>query len=258
MIGATYSNSIFQTTTVFLKLASSNLLTLDTTQIISTHELPPVIDYSSIAIGLTYQFNNTNYKFNPRRGNEFSFTGTIGTKTIKQNNVINQLIDPNDSSFNFTTLYDSIKLNSYEVRLNLSGAHYFQLGRTTTLKLGFNGGLYQSPNNFLNELFLIGGYRLLRGFDEQSIYATQYAVGTLEYRYLIGMNSFLFTFLDYGWAKNNVPDFTSNSTYMGIGLGMAFETKAGIFNISYALGRQDDNAFSFKEAKIHLGYVNFF
>ena len=72
------------------------------------------------------------------------------------------------------------------------------------------------------------------------------------------LNSFLFSFLDYGWVNNNVPDYNLNTTYMGIGLGLAFETKAGIFNISYAVGKQGNNSLDFRQAKIHLGYANFF
>src|SRR5579871_1174933 len=258
MIGAQYSTSSTQTSTVFIQTISSNLLNIDSAQVIATRKLPAEADYSTVNLGLNYEFNNTNYRFNPRRGNELQFIGTIGTKKIKKNNTIVKLIDPSDSSFSFNSLYDSVKLNSYQLRLKLVAAHYFQLGRASTLKLGFNGGLFHSPNNFLNELFLIGGYRLLRGFDEESIFASQYEVGTLEFRYLIGMNSFLFSFLDAGWAKNNIPSYNFSSSYMGIGLGLAFETKAGIFNISYAVGKQDDNSFSLRAAKIHLGYVNFF
>ena len=258
LIGAQYTASATQTSTVFIQTTTSNLLTVDSLQVIATHKLPTQADVSSVNLGLSYEFINTNYRFNPRKGNEFQFTGTIGTKKIKKNNIIVKLIDPSDSNFSFNSLYDSVKLKSYEFRLKIVGAHYFQLGRASTLKLGVNGGLFQSPNNFLNELFLIGGYKLLRGFDEESIYASQYGVGTLEYRYLIGMNSFLFSFLDVGWAKNNIPSYNFSSSYMGIGLGLAFETKAGIFNISYAVGKQDNNSFSLRAAKIHLGYVNFF
>jgi outer membrane protein assembly factor BamA len=258
ILGAQFSASSTQTTTVFIQTTTSNLLTVDTLQIIASHQLPAQIDYSSISLGLNYEFNNTNYRFNPRRGNELQFIGSIGTKKIKKNSGIENLIDPSDSSFSFSSLYDTLKLNSYELRVKLIANHYFQLGRATTLKLGFNGGLFHSPNNFLNELFLIGGYKLLRGFDEESIYASDYAVGTLEYRYLIGMNSFLFSFVDLGWAKNNIPTYSFSSSYIGVGLGLAFETKAGIFNISYAVGKQDNNSFSLREAKIHLGYVNFF
>jgi hypothetical protein len=55
-----------------------------------------------------------------------------------------------------------------------------------------------------------------------------------------------------------VPGYHLNNTFIGTGLGMAFETKAGIFNISYALGKRDDTNFNFHDAKIHLGYVSIF
>jgi len=129
---------------------------------------------------------------------------------------------------------------------------------TTSSSCTFNGGVYNSPTTYRNELFRIGGYKLLRGFDEESILAAQYAVCTLEYRYLIGLNSFLFTFVDAGWAKNNVPGYNLNSSFLGLGLGLAFETKAGIFNISYAMGKRDNTNLNFHDAKIHLGYVSFF
>ena len=258
MLGVQYTLSAHQTGTVFIKDMISNLLNVDTLQVIAAHALPTEADISSISLGLTYEFNNTNYRFNPRRGNELQFLGSAGTKKVKENPQILKLKDPNDTSFSFGNLYDTVKLQSYQFLLKLVAAHYFPLSRASTLKLGFNGGVYNSPNTYRNELFLIGGYKLLRGFDEESILASQYAVGTLEYRYLVGLNSYLFTFVDGGWAKNNVPGYNLNSTFLGLGLGMAFETKAGIFNISYAMGKRDNTNFNFHDAKIHLGYVSFF
>jgi outer membrane protein assembly factor BamA len=258
MAGAQYSLSSNQNGTVFIQEAISNLLNIDTLAIIASRTLPQTADINAVSFGMTYDFNNTNYRFNPRKGNELSFLGTAGTRTIRENALIAQLKDPNDTAFNFASLYDTVKLHSYEFLVKLAAAHYFPLTRASTLKLGVNGGVFSSPHTYRNELFLIGGYRLLRGFDEQSILASQYAVGTLEYRYLVGLNSFLFTFLDVGWAKNDVPGYNLNNTFIGSGLGMAFETKAGIFNISYALGKRDDAKFNFHDAKIHLGYVSFF
>ncbi|HWK05390.1 MAG TPA: BamA/TamA family outer membrane protein [Puia sp.] len=258
LLGVQYALSAHQTGTVFIKDMISNLLTVDTLQVIASHALPSVADISSVSLGMTYEFNNTNYRFNPRKGNELQFMGAAGTKKVKQNAQILKLKDPSDTTFNFGTLYDTVKLNSYQFQVKLSGAHYFPLTRASTVKLGFNGGVISSPNPYRNELFLIGGYKLLRGFDEESILAAQYAVGTLEYRYLIGLNSFLFTFVDAGWAKNNVPGYNLNSSFLGLGLGLAFETKAGIFNISYAMGKRDNTNLNFHDAKIHLGYVSFF
>jgi len=258
MAGAQYTLTPNKNGSVFIQQTISNLLNVDTLQIIASRTLPQTADVSAVSLGLTYDFNNTDYRFNPRRGNELQFLGTAGTKKVKENPQIARLKDPNDTSFNYATLYDTVKLHSYEFLVKLSAAHYFPLTRASTVKLGFNGGVFSSPNTYRNELFLIGGYRLLRGFDEQSILASQYAVGTLEYRYLVGLNSYLFTFLDAGWAKNDVPGYTLNSSFLGTGLGMAFETKAGIFNISYALGKRDNTSFNFHDAKIHLGYVSFF
>lgn len=256
--GAQYTLSANQSGSVFIQEASSSLLNVDTLNIIATHTLPMEADINAVSLGVTYDLNNTNYRFNPRRGNELTFLGSVGTKRVKPNALIENLKDPNDPDFNFASLYDTVKRQSYEFLVRMSAAHYFPLGRASTLKLGFNGGVFSSPDTYRNELFMIGGYRLLRGFDEQSILCSQYTVGTLEYRYLIGLNSFLFTFVDGGWAKNNVPGFTLNDTYLGTGLGMAFETKAGIFNISYAVGSTDQTGFNFHDAKIHLGYVSFF
>ena len=258
VVGAQYTLSANQSGSVFLQDASSRLLNIDTLSIIASHTLPSEADISAVSLGMTYDLNTTNYRFNPRRGNEFSFLGSVGTKSVKANPLIEQLKDPNDTTFNFASLYDTVRQHSYEFLVKVAAAHYFPIGHASTLKLGFNGGVFSSPNTYRNELFMIGGYRLLRGFDEQSILASQYTVGTLEYRYLVGLNSYLFTFVDVGWAKNNVADYNLNNTYIGTGLGMAFETRAGIFNISYAIGRTNQTSFDFHDAKIHLGYVSFF
>jgi outer membrane protein assembly factor BamA len=258
MLGVQYALSANQTGAVFIRNMISSLLNVDTLQVISSRTLPAEADIRAVSLGLSYEFNNTDYRFNPRKGNELQFMGSAGTKKIKENPKIVKLKDPFDTTFSYASLYDTVKLNSYQFLLRTSAAHYFSLSPASTLKLGFNGGIYNSPTTYRNELFRIGGYKLLRGFDEESILASQYAVGTLEYRYLIGLNSYLFTFLDGGWAKNSVSGFGLNNSFLGFGLGLAFETKAGIFNISYALGKRDDTKFNFHDAKIHLGYVSFF
>jgi outer membrane translocation and assembly module TamA len=49
------------------------------------------------------------------------------------------------------------------------------------------------------------------------------------------------------------------NTFIGTGIGLAFETKFGLLNISYAVGKRDDVKFNIREAsKIHFGYINYF
>jgi hemolysin activation/secretion protein len=98
----------------------------------------------------------------------------------------------------------------------------------------------------------------LRGFDEESQYLSQYAVATLEYRYLIGLNSFFFGFVDGGWGRNNSQSSNYTHTYIGTGLGLALETKAGVFNLAWAVGKRDDTPFNLRQSKIHFGFVNYF
>lgn len=258
MAGAQYSISSSQGGSVFIQSFQTNLLTVDTLFIMSSRTLPEQADIRSVNLGVNYEWFNTDYRFNPRTGNEWQLTVAAGSKKIKKNTVIVGLKDESDPGFDFNSLYDTVKLNSYQFKLKGSIAHYFKLTRVSTLKTAVNGGWFQSPAIFRNELFQIGGYKLLRGFDEESIFASQYAIGTLEYRYLVGRNSYLSYFIDGGWSKNASVYIRSSNYYWGTGFGMAFETKAGIFNLSYAVGKRDDAKFNMRQSKIHIGYVNYF
>jgi hemolysin activation/secretion protein len=120
-----------------------------------------------------------------------------------------------------------------------------------------NAGIYQSANYFRNELFQIGGYKLMRGFDEESQFVSQYAIGTVEYRYRVGLNSFFFVFTDGGLGKH-LLETKKNHSYLGTGLGLSLETKAGIINLAGALGRRDDIPFNFRQFKVHIGFASYF
>ena len=259
VIGLQYAVSTRQTGRLFFQSFHTNLLTVDTNYVKTNKALPPFIDVSSTNLGIDYNLFATDYRFNPRKGNEASVLGSIGLRNIKENSTILALTADNvGRPFNFASLYDTVKLKTYLIKLKVVAAHYFKLSKQSTLKLAGNGGLMQSEQIFNNEVFQIGGYRLMRGFDEESIYATQYIVGTLEYRYLIGLNSYLFAFTDLGWAKNSAYASEQQHSYLGNGLGIAFETKAGIINLSYAVGKRNDTNFSFRQSKIHIGFISLF
>ena len=227
-------------------------------QVIASKTLPDIADVSSLGLGVEFEKNKTNYRFNPRSGYQFNIGGSGGTKKIKKNNEILELKDPSDPSFDFNGLYDTVKLKSYQLRLLGAVAKYFPMGKQGTIKTAISGATILSDNIYRNELFQIGGYKMLRGFDEESEYLSQYVVGTLEYRYLIGLNSFFFGFVDGGWGRNNSHSSKYTHTYIGTGLGLALETKAGIFNLAWAVGKRDDTHFNLRQSKIHFGFVNYF
>lgn len=256
--GLQYLFSANQTGKIFIQRQSTNLLAsgIDTNLVKITKKLPVNIDVSAVNVGLDYEWNNTNYRLNPKSGNEIKLTTSAGIKTIQKNNDIINLADP---GFNYVSLYDSLKLKSYQLRVRLSAAHYFPAGKRSTLKTVASAGVFSSPNVFRNELFQIGGYKLLRGFDEESIYASKYMVATAEYRYLVGLNSYLFCFSDAGWVKNKFQNVSANTNYISAGIGMLFETKVGLLNMSFAMGKRSDLNFDMRRAsKIHFGYINYF
>ncbi len=260
-LGIQYFIASNQTVSIFYKAENSYLLSggVDTTQIIISKKLPSHIDVASNNVGLTYNFINTDYRFNPRKGNELNITGSAGIRKVKMNNDIIRLKDPSNPSFDFRSLYDSIQLKSYRFMINAMGAHYFPVGENSVVKTSANIGLIQSPQLFQNELFRIGGYRLLRGFDEESIYANQYAVFTGEYRYLLGINSYFFGFVDGAYASTQLNKNKFSNTFISAGLGLEFETKFGLLNLSYAVGKRDDVKFDLRNSsKIHFGYINYF
>ncbi|HTH32604.1 MAG TPA: BamA/TamA family outer membrane protein, partial [Lacibacter sp.] len=168
------------------------------------------------------------------------------------------LKDPNNSGFNYQSLYDTVGTKAYTFRIKGNVAHYLKAGKNAAFKTAINAGFIQSPRIFRNELYQLGGFRLLRGFDEESIFASAYAVLTLEYRILIGLNSYIYAFADGGLVRNSSQFANTSNTLIGSGLGMAFETKAGIFNIAFAAGKRDDSPLNLRQSKIHFGYVNFF
>jgi len=259
-LGASYVISESQSGKIFLQHLQTIISQggINEAQVIATKTLPDIADVSSLALGLEFEKNKTNYRFNPRSGYQYRLGGSGGSKKIKKNNEILELNDPADPSFDFDALYDTVKLKSYQLRLMGSVAKYFPIGKQGTFKTAINGGTIFSDNIYRNELFQIGGYKLLRGFDEESQYLSQYAVGTLEYRYLIGLNSFFFGFVDGGWGRNNSNSSKYTHSYIGAGLGLALETKAGIFNLAWAVGKRDDTPFNLRQSKIHFGFVNYF
>ncbi len=257
-LGVQYLLSASQSGKLFIQKQNTFLLSsgIDTNLVKATKMLPVNIDVSAVNIGIDYDFNNTNYRFNPKSGNEVKLVTTVGIKTISKSNDIISLTDP---SFNYASLYDSIKLKAYQFRVKAMAAHYFTTGKRSTLKAIINIGIFNSPNIFRNELFQIGGYKLLRGFDEESIYATRYLVSTAEYRYLVGLNSYLFGFIDAGWVKNKYQLVNVSNNFISGGIGILFETKLGLLNMSLAIGKRNDVNFNLSQSsKIHFGYINYF
>jgi outer membrane protein assembly factor BamA len=257
-VGLQYVGSGIRSGKIFVQWQNTTLLSggVDTLQIKAKRSLPPNIDVSAVNMGIEYSLNTTDYRLNPRSGSELTINTAVGIKTIKKNNDIVNIKDP---AFDFKSLYDSLKLKNFQFRLRVNAAHYFPVGKSATIKTAIQAGLYKSPFVFRNELFQIGGYNLLRGFDEEGIFATQFGVLTTEYRFLLALNSYLSFFMDAGLTKNKYQQVNANNRFLGGGVGFVYETKSGLLNFSIAVGSRNDLGFDIRRAtKIHFGYINYF
>jgi outer membrane protein assembly factor BamA len=241
---------------LYYQTIENRIIEIDTQTIFATKQLPANIDSKANGIGVEIQSNHTDNKLNPKRG-LFTRINAVGLqRKIIKNNTILGLND--GSSFNFSTLYDSIKKSSFQYQLSAEITGFIPLGRNFTLKLGYNGGIIAAPQIFQNELFLIGGFKLLRGFDEQSIFANQYHISITELRLRFNQNSFFYLFSDNGWVQTRFNNYNRSGLHNGFGIGTSLQTKTGQFAIALAFGRNDQIPLRFRESKISFGYIALF
>ena len=240
-----------------LRQKISIITNVDTAYIRQTRSLPKNLDISTNEFALEYFLQKLNYRFNPVDGYVLKLSGSAGVKKIKRNNNIVGLYDE-VTGRNFDFLYDTAHLKTFQFRIALAFDKYWKIAPRHTIKTTFEGKYFFSRNIYENEKYRLGGVNSLRGFDDQSIFTPYYAMANLEYRFLLSKNSYFSTFFNAAVVQDARLGKGSVDFPFGFGAGAAIETKVGVFGITYAMGKQLDNKISFKSAKIHIGYVNYF
>jgi len=229
---------------VFIENYASNLISTSIFQDFTT--LPPLIDVRKRSYGIGISAFKLNYKFNPRSGYSYNLNASAGTRQVIENINLNPII------------YDSLDLKTNQFNLFFDGEYFFPLFKRSTLKIGNQSKWLINNQIFANELLRIGGLNTLRGFDEESITASAYSIFTTEYRILLEENSFFYFFSDVAFWERNLRTSYDKDLPFGFGTGISFQTKAGIFTVNYALGKQRNNPLDLRVAKIHFGFLSLF
>lgn len=230
---------------IFYKKRSSNLISANGLAAVSV--LPEYADISTGSYGAGLQLEKLNYRFNPRNGFAFFVNAQTGNKTIKKNPKINEIV------------YDGITLKSVQYQFESVFALYVPLYKNSVLKFNLQGAsVFGNATIFRNELFRIGGLKTLRGFDEESIFASTYVIPTLEYRFLFAENSNILLFAEGAWYENNSNRSYLSDTPLSVGAGINFQTKAGILSLNYGIGNQFGNGFDPRSGKLHFGLTALF
>jgi len=238
--------------------SASNLI-IDTSIVLRTRQLPANFDVTNTFINFIYEYKKLDYAPNPYRGFVFNFKIGLGQRLVSKNVDILRLRDSVDSKFSFESLYDTVTLKTTILKPEFHSEYYLPLARRATVKWQIDGAALLGTNQWgTSELFRLGGNRLQRGFDEESLLATQFALSTLELRLLTGKNTYLMGFYDFGAYRNNSR--ISNDTYYatGVGLGAHIDSKAGIFSVTFGVGKFQNTDFDFGRIKTHFGYVSRF
>ncbi|WP_235296578.1 BamA/TamA family outer membrane protein [Portibacter marinus] len=240
----------------FYNIQTSRLIEIDTQSIVRTQKLPSRLDVSTNNFGLQSNWQNLDYQFNPRKGYRILLRGTAGQKNIIPSNAI---LDLESDVVDFSQAYDSIDLSTYQFKVNVQTEFYLPIATRSTIKTALRAEkIFAETRIFENEYYRIGGNRLLRGFDEESVFAEFYTVATLEYRLLLSRNSFLAAFVDYGVRQNRYLDEFEWDQPYGAGAGFSLETAAGIFGVNVAVGSQMGNPLDFRNIKTHMGFLGLF
>ncbi len=234
----------------FWKITASNLISVDTAAI-RQGRLPEQLDVKNPSFGLEVNWQKLDYRFNPRTGWNILLRGSAGIRQILKNQAILNI----DESF-----YDTLSGKTFRFNLEGTVEKFFPVMERSTVKASNRtGGIFSGEAIFQNEQYRIGGNQLLRGFDEESIFATFFTVFTLEYRLLVGQNSYLYAFGDYAYLEDRRSGKPLRVEHpVGFGAGLTFETGAGLFGISVAFGKTDGVPADFRNPKIHFGYVSLF
>ncbi len=229
---------------VFYNNKTSTLLS--TKGLETATKLPTNADVNTNMYGLGLKYEKLDYRLNPRKGFTILVNASAGTKKIKKNLKLNPVV------------YDNLKPTSALYTGDFEGSVFLPIANRSAIKVGAQAAFIYGETTFQNELFRIGGLKTLRGFDEESIYASAFSIFTLEYRFILEQNSYLYAFGDIAPYENNNSKDYIRDTPLGFGAGISFETKAGIFSINYALGKQFSNPIELRSGKIHFGIVNYF
>lgn len=197
----------------------------------------------TIYLGVIYELTNLDYRLNPRKGWSAQIELNSGNKTIGSSTGSND---------------DETNMSSFQLKSDVKASYFIPLFKKSTIKFGVQSGNIFGETIYDNELYQIGGLNTLRGFNQQSFLVSNYAIVTSEFRYLFDRNSAVFGFVDASfYEKKSIDEFVTDTPF-GFGAGVNFQTGAGIFTLTYGLGKQLGNPILIKNGKVHFGFVSLF
>lgn len=252
-LAGTYSWQANNSLQFYWEQRQTNLLSFNENLVLSQQRLPDTLDVSRSFFGLGVSRQTVNQAFNPTSGYLVRLEVAAGQRRVERNSQLLEL--------GLGALYDSLSERSAQYQLGLEADFYQPFLAGTVFYAGLRAAAYLSEAPLLaNEQYRIGGAQLLRGFDEQQIFASAYAIVSTEIRLQLGREAYLYGFGDFAYVdvrNRNKPDAAADFP-VGFGAGVNFSTPAGIFGLTLALGRRRGEILDLGAPKVHFGYLSVF
>ncbi|RED50034.1 POTRA domain-containing protein [Seonamhaeicola aphaedonensis] len=208
----------------FLFEESNNLLTNNTFTAIS--------DYEKNFISFSYEF-------------------------IKPQN--NNALFPINSYVYLETNFGNRKETSQKEKQSLfqiNAYNIFNLNDKNSLYIRTNGAVINSNSYFENELLRFGGINSIRGFEENSLFASLYGLINTEYRFQLNNAIYLHSVIDAAYFENKTSNLSQKLFSYGFGFGIL--TKSGLFKLNYANGKRENEQFKLSNSKVHISLTTIF
>jgi len=126
----------------------------------------------------------------------------------------------------------------------------FNLNSKNSIYLRSTGSFLFSDNYFFNELYRFGGINSIRGFEENSLFASSYALINSEYRYQLSKSIYINSIIDAAYFENDLSN--TEEKLFGFGFGFGLLTNSGLLKFNYANGKNERQNFKFSDSKIHI------
>ena len=238
---------------------NSNLLSVDTNLVRTLKRIPNNNPFKIDNYGIAAFQQDFDYLPNPRKGYTIYADIAVGQKTLLRNTPINQVKYINTENGQLISIYDTINNRSVRLDFKIHSTLYIPIKKRSTFLQKIQFDALFAKDILFNELYNIGGFSTLRGFDENEIFASKLLSYTAEYRYLIGENSNVGLFINAAAIENvSESSVLIKDIPFGFGALANIQVGKGILNLAYALGSQQGNALKLNSAKFHFGVVNYF
>jgi translocation and assembly module TamA len=188
--------------------------------------------------GLGYTYNGLDDIFQPEKGIRTTFQMLVGDKSYRLGN-------------------DSLQGKALQMQSKATFAGYLPLGKYTQLASESSMGWLMGNRIFINDLFRLGGYNTLRGFNENFFFTGAYLINRAEFRYTGNAGTQIFLLYDQGIMLSGLS--RSRIDYpIGLGAGLRLPVKAGLFTLAYAFGNSNEQKLGMDSGRLHFGFTGIF